>query len=372
MFGKRLSAVVFLAVLAAACVTLLLSSGLRREIGTFFSKSNVSRGLEEQAVEAFPGAEVLRRLRISLNYWSGNKEQNGIFITDDALMLDVQPESQAIITSNTSSMMDYMEQLEKGGYVMIIPTACAVQQEKLPYESVVPLYNQKEELIDDIYRRVSGYLTAVDVYPTLRNHQEEYIYYRTDTRLTGLGGYYIYTVLAKKLGLNPRGIEDFDVEHLTYDYYGNLYDLSPYRKVAGDRVSAYRFAAQQRSYTVTHYDVQGDGRQYYTLYPKSRQQLFGAQEAILGGVSPVVDIEIDSPQKNYNQLLIFGDDSMQSYLPFLLVHYARVTFVDAANVTPALLERIDPADYKQILFAFSADHYVTQDLMSGLFAETPD
>ena len=65
-------------------------------------------------------------------------------------------------------------------------------------------------------------------------------------------------------------------------------------------------------------------------------------------------------------------DTFSIILPFLLVHYARVTFVDAANVTPALLERVDPADYKQILFAFSADHYVTQDLMSGLFAETPD
>ena len=36
--------------------------------------------LEFAISQDFPGADFLRQLRISLSYWSGNKEQNGIFI----------------------------------------------------------------------------------------------------------------------------------------------------------------------------------------------------------------------------------------------------------------------------------------------------
>ena len=41
----------------------------------------------------------------------------------------------------------------------------------MPYDSIAPLYNQPQ-LIDDVYRRVSGHVTAINVYPTLFNHPE--------------------------------------------------------------------------------------------------------------------------------------------------------------------------------------------------------
>lgn len=273
--SKKLSGVVFLAAVFAVPLFLLLRGGGRPLWDAVAGESGTFAKLEQAFAEQFPSSDALRRLQVSLNYMGGGKEQNGVFISGDSLTLDVQPKSLSVINDNTLAMIDFADDYQIPSYVMLIPTACAVQQGKVPYDSIAPLYNQPQ-LIDDVYRRVSGHVTAINVYPTLFNHQDEYIYYNTDNTTTGLGGFYIYTAVAKKLGLRPRALEDFSIEHIDYDYYGDLYALSPYREVSPDRVSVYNYNSQyQRSYTVTHYSADGTSRRYYTLYPKFKKELGG-------------------------------------------------------------------------------------------------
>ena len=367
--SKKLSGVVFLAAVFAVPLFLLLRGGGRPLWDAVAGESGTFAKLEQAFAGQFPSSDALRRLQVSLNYMGGGKEQNGVFISGDSLTLDVQPKSLSVINDNTLAMIDFADDYQIPSYVMLIPTACAVQQGKVPYDSIAPLYNQPQ-LIDDVYRRVSGHVTAINVYPTLFNHQDEYIYYNTDNTTTGLGGFYIYTAVAKKLGLRPRALEDFSIEHIDYDYYGDLYALSPYREVSPDRVSVYNYNSQyQRSYTVTHYSADGTSRRYYTLYPKFKKELGGTMDIPLGGISPVVDIDIGNPSY-INRLLIFGDRSVQSYLPFLLIYYEQVTLVDTATATPELLQSLRLGRYNQVLFAFSVDSYVSADQLS-LLSELP-
>lgn len=86
----------------------------------------------------------------------------------------------------------------------------------------------------------------------------------------------------------------------------------------------------------------------------------------LGGMSPVIDISIIGSTTNSKRLLLFGDRSVQGYLPFLLAHYERVTVVDTTQAAPEQLDRINLRDYSQVLFAWSVDHYVTADQLSLL------
>lgn len=362
--AKRLAGLLLLGTVLAVSV-LLFSGGLLSALkDPQLSGMDPMARLEQAVAASFPWRGQLRQTRVGLNYLGGGKEQNGVFITGDALMLDVQPQGLETGNDNTLAMMDFTEDYQRPSYVMLIPTACAVQQSKVPYPDITPLYNQKQ-LIDDVYRRVSGYVTAIDVYPTLSNHQGEYIYYRTHNAATGLGGYYIYTVAARKLGWKPRGIEQFDVDHIDYRYYGDLYRLSPYRAIEPDRVSAYVFSRYSRNYTVTHYDQDGS-RRYFTLYPKHRKELGDTMDILLGGMSPVIDISVGSQSAQYKQLLIFSDRSVQSFLPFLLIHYGRVTVVDTTQATPKLLGQLDVTEYNQVLFAYSVDSYTTADQLSVL------
>ena len=367
-FCKKLAAICLVGLLFAAPLALLLNGGFRALSQS--SNPDPFDRVERTLARRLPGMNRLRRLRVSLSYAGGSKEQNGVFISSDgALMLDVQPADQKLATDNMLAMIDFAEEHQRPTYAMLIPTACAILQSKVPYAEVAPLYDQRQ-LIDDVYRRMAGRVTAIDVYPTLFNHQDDYIYYNTENNLTGLGGYYVYSTAAKRLGqVRVRGLEEFEVKHLDHAYYGDLYQLSPYREVKPDRVSAYSFSKFWRTYTVTKLDADGSSRRYYTLYPEYRAQLGGTMEVLLGGRAPITDIEIGSSDSanNYNQrLLVFGDRSVLSYLPFLMVTYERVTVVDTSLATPELLAQVDVSQYNQVLFSYLVDSFAGADQLSML------
>lgn len=355
--AKKLMGLTFLVMLFTVPVWMLLT-------GQFAFAGNEQDSTIETRLQAhFPAMDAFQRLRIALKYIGGSKEQNGVLIADDMLMRNVEPAGQDIIDSNITRIIELSLRFERQVYLMLIPTSSAIQQSKVPY-NFAPRYDQRA-LIDGVYRRMAGNLTVIDVYPTLFNHQNEYIYYRTHNAPTGMGGYYIYTMAAKKLGFSQvRGIDEFDAHHIDFEYRGDLYREAPYNAVTPDRVTEYVFSGR-RGYTMTHYASPMETRRYYTIYPEFRKELGDSMDVLMGGVSPIVDIQVENSQYN-KQLLIFGDSTMQSYLPFLLAHYSRITFVETAQVTTDLLTKINPKDYSQILFAYSVDRFVRDEQLTEL------
>ena len=77
---------------------------------------------------------------------------------------------------------------------------------------------------------------------------------------------------------------------------------------------------------------------------------------VFGGISPVMDIVSG---EDGGTLLVFGDETAKSWLPFLAVHYAKVTFVDLNSVSDSLLLNISVSDYGQALFAYSVGTFAS-------------
>ncbi|MFR9190296.1 MAG: DHHW family protein [Anaerotruncus massiliensis (ex Togo et al. 2019)] len=360
--SKKLSGVVFLAAVFAVPLFLLLRGGGRPLWDAVAGESGTFAKLEQAFAERFPSSDALRRLQVSLNYMGGGKEQNGVFISGDSLTLDVQPKSLSVINDNTLAMIDFADDYQIPSYVMLIPTACAVQQGKVPYDSIAPLYNQPQ-LIDDVYRRVSGHVTAINVYPTLFNHQDEYIYYNTDNTTTGLGGFYIYTAVAKSSAAAARS--GFSIEHIDYDYYGDLYAL-PYREVSPDRVSVYNYNPVPAQLHRHHYSADGTSA---ATTPSTRN----SKRARRRDGHPARQ-DFPGDRHRHRQSLLHQPAAdfrpLGAELPAFLLIYEQVTFVDTATATPELLQSLRLGRYNQVLFAFSVDSYVSADQLS-LLSELP-
>ncbi len=105
--GKRISGMVFLVLLLAVPFMLVFSGGYAKLYQAASGRNGTLARMETAFSEEFPASEFLRRLQISLKYIGGNKEQNGVFISDQALMLDVQPKDQDTINDNTLSMIEF-------------------------------------------------------------------------------------------------------------------------------------------------------------------------------------------------------------------------------------------------------------------------
>ena len=170
--------------------------------------------------------------------------------------------------------------------------------------------------------------------PPSSRPRTSYTYYRTESNLTGLGGYYLYTALAARLGLTARALSDFDIEHLAQDYYGDLYQRSNYKGIRPDLITLYRFSRYDRQYLLTHTD-NGETRQYSTLFPTHLAALDSPVSVLLGGIGQRLDLSVVSPFEE--SMLVFGDETAIAYLPFLSVHYGQVTLIDLSRATPEQL-----------------------------------
>ncbi|MEG2204965.1 MAG: DHHW family protein, partial [Oscillospiraceae bacterium] len=214
---------------------------------------------------------ALRQLAPAMLLRGGAKEQDGIFITRDYLLENITPGDPAILEANLAGIEHFLDTRNLPAAFLLIPTAVAIKQQEVPAKA--QLFNQKA-LISEVYDRLSGRATTVDVYPTLFAAKDQYTYYRTDSALTGLGGYYVYTSLAARLGVTPRALDQFEVEHLAHPYYGALYERSSYKGVGPDIVTIYSFSKNDRQYKLTHTAPTGI-KSYYTLFPRHLEQLSG-------------------------------------------------------------------------------------------------
>ncbi len=331
--------------------------------------------LDQYIGKNLPFQKQLAEISLSLGLLSGQQEQNQIFISADGLIRNIDEPSMVIIDNNISAVREFAQHVGKPTYLMLIPTASAILQQQLP--PYAQLNNNQKPLMEYIYGKMAGVVTTVDVYPALFNKRDEYIYYRTEDNLTALGGYYVFNSLIGKLGRDTRdpvGLRQYDISYLSHEYYGNLYKSSPYRPVRPDVLTAFHYTYYDRKYTVTH--IQGDhAKTYHTLYPTHLLDLGDPIQVYLGGISAITDIRIASPN-NVRKLLVFGDKTALSYLPFVVDTYAQVTLVDLFLLGE--YSAIQPDQYDQVLFAYSTENFnshfprLATRLLENLPSDEPD
>ena len=296
--------------------------------------------------------EQLAQLAPAMLLAGGAKEQDGIFITENNLLENIAPEDPEVLEQNLAGIEYFLTAHNIPATFLLIPTACVIKQQEIPPRA--ELYNQKA-LIADCYARLSGKAGTADAYGKLFAAKEQYTYFRTESNLTGLGGYYVYTALAPRMGYTARALDQFEVEQLPGDYYGTLYQRSSYKGADPDLLTLYRFSRYSRQYQLS-LSNNGEKKNYYTLFPTHLAQLGQPKAALLGGFGQRMDISVVSPFEE--SLLIFGDETALSYLPFLVVHYGNITMIDLESCPDDMLAALVADDYDRVLFAYSVDRFI--------------
>jgi hypothetical protein len=304
---------------------------------------------------------AIEQLAPSLMLLGGAKEQDGIFITEDYLLENITPTDDDLLEENVAGMEDFLDRYDIPAAVVLIPTAVAIKQQEIPVNA--ELYNQKA-MITDVYNRLNGRASTIDAYTSLFSARDEYTYYRTASNLTGLGGYYVYTAIASRMDFTARPLNQFEIEHLSEDYYGDLYARSSYKGTQPDLLTLYRYTRSERLYRLTCIRDEQE-RTYYSLFPTHLEELDRPEDVILGGYGQIIDISVVSPYDD--SLLILTDDTALSFLPFLVIHYGHVTAVNTTTATKDQLAAIDPEKYDHVLFAYSVKTMLQEDAGTSRF-----
>lgn len=361
MVGKRISALLFL-LLIAAVPCAMVYNGFRLSLPSWQQLrdglSGYEDGVEKELKERFPLGETLKGWIMQLQRAGGQErfavEDEGtvheIYLAEDSLILDLPEASAGDLAPQLEYVKSFMKSAGVPGAFVAIPTAAAIEQQKI--SNYAPLFNQKK-YIEDIYHDLAGSLSLVDSYSSLFANREQYLYYRTQPSMTMLGGWYVYDALGEKLSFKVRPLEEFDVQYLTTGYLGSLYQMLPIGGVQGDTVALYRYVGHDRRYVVTHF-TQEEIWSYDRLYLPVEELSGGdVTDTVLGRPSPVTLIETDLSSKN--GLLLIGDSSAKSYLPFLTNHYSAICYLDLSMAKEADIQQIVLQEYDQILFSYQVD-----------------
>ena len=234
---------------------------------------------------------------------------------------------------------------------MLVPTSSAILQHEIESFARDDFFNQRN-MINRMYSEFEGGVRTTDIYQTLYDHRNEYIYYHTEDIPTSLGGYYIYGELCSRLGITANKLDSFSVSFASHGFYGNLANDFFKAYSEPDFVSLYEYVGGS-GIIVEHRNPNGTRSIYSNLFIYDGKNFEDKTDMILGGISPVIEITVSESQGERNSILIFGDESAKSWIPFLVSNFGKITFVDLDSASESQLSAIRANEFGNILFAYS-------------------
>lgn len=321
--------------------------------GTEVSEGSFLENFEHSVSENLPFRDSLTDLMGRIRYFSGVRHFGNIYIgSDGSLIRDIESPTSRTYSAAKSYVSGYAEKHQIKPYFMLVPTAAAILQQETDDFVREEIFNQRS-MINQMYSLFDGAVRTTDVYQTLFDHRDEYIYYHTEDIPTALGGYYIYSELCDRLDIRMNKMDSFSAAYVAHGFYGSLSDefFRPY--ASPDFITLYEYTAEECSFGIKH--ISADGKISFSdcLFIYDENAVSDKNDMILGRHSAITEITRSESENIRGSILVFGDESAESWLTFLSTNYAKITFVDLDLASAEMLGKIVTEEYDHVLFAYS-------------------
>lgn len=304
-------------------------------------------GFEEWFSDRFFGREGWIKLKNGTERFIGKTEVNGIFTVDDRMMQMWEGYDKEFIDKNLAAINKFTEQnSDIPVYFMLAPTSQEIYSSLLP--ECTPIGSQQEM---NEYCRENLDCGYIDIFPALKNHSDEYIYYRTDHHWTSYGAYLAYTEAAKFLGYQATPLSFFDIEHASSDFRGTLYSKTLDDGVTADIIDYYHHKTGV-DLTLTINDGMSV-KEYDSLYFREYLEVKDKYSSFMGTNSPVMTITSEE-SNNEQSILIFKDSYAHAFIPFLTAHYSKITVLDMRYINAGYSTLVNMDEYDSVLILYNS------------------
>lgn len=194
----------------------------------------------------------------------------------------------------------------------------------------------------------NNYVMPVDVLDALREHNDEYIFFRTDHHWTQLGAYYAYLCYCQVAGINPVDIDTLDTETFQ-PFLGAFYQQlnNEAMKNNPDYVETFIPASTNEM----KYKKQ-NGKKW--IKSKVIQDVNGwnpgsLYSTFVAGDEPLVKIE--NPELNDgSSVLVVKDSFGNAFVPWLVDNYQYVYVIDFRYYDGKIPEFVIQNDIQNVIF----------------------
>ncbi len=172
------------------------------------------------------------------------------------------------------------------------------------------------------YTKATG-IESVDV---LRQHRDEYLFFRTDHHWTALGAYYVYRNFCKEKGFEPHELDYYTTVRFS-PFLGSYYSSLKRSDMANnpDYVEAY---IPKGTNDLIYYDKKGKAVDYDIIHDVSGWSQYTKYNCFIGGDQPMQKIVNPMLRKQRNSCLVIKESYGNCFVPFLVDHYRTVYVMD--------------------------------------------
>lgn len=293
-----------------------------------------------------------------------NKQDiNGVYLGKDGYLVERHEDSKIdieMLQKSIDRLVEFTQKYEKQFgkehvKVMLVPTASEILTEKLP--SFASGFDQNG-MIDTIYGRLPEG-TAVDVRDILKQHADEYIYYKTDHHWTTLGAFYAYQAWAEAMGLPVPKLEDVKQTVVTEDFLGTVHSKLNVQ-LSNDQMHKFELPNTPSNIKVT-VDM---AETFDSMYVEEYLEMKDKYSYYLDGNHGLT--EISSNSEGEGTLLIIKDSYAHCFAPMTVGNYEKVYLVDFRYFNMPISQFIKQYRVTDILVLYNAITFAT-DTHTGAF-----
>lgn len=295
----------------------------------------------------------------------GDTDIGGAYVGKDGYDFEkITPEDvdEKQVDRNIKAVEDYFmtasETIDKQKLsFLLVPTSGLVMQEKLPKNA--RLFDQAK-YIDQVQKAMKDY-NFVDVRDTLMDHNDEYIYYKTDHHWTSAGACLAYDVWSERTG-GEAETEDGLVKNVVSDKFrGSLYSKILDADSAYDEIWTYGLqkddAFGSKDCTVTIDEKQ----QLDSIYDDEMLQKKDKYAYFLSGNYGQVHIQNQkaaSKAKGKN-VLIIKDSFANSFVPFVTQDYENIYMVDLRYYNGDMKSYLQEHNITDVLVLYNISNFIS-------------
>ena len=247
--------------------------------------------------------------------------------------------------------------------MLLVPTASQILTDKLPayaqpYDQSQYVELVRQQVEEKLFFELAASSTSwpqiplvMDVESFLKEHQDEYIYYRTDHHWTTQGAFYVYQAWANTLGLTP--LSDAGLKVVSEEFEGTTYSKL---HTAGryDVISVYD---TQTEVTLLH-NQQTETKGFYDW---SKLEVRDKYAMFLGGNDALLDITKDGVTEPESVLLVVKDSFANCFIPYAAEHFDRVVVVDLRYLNMSLKQVAEQYGVTDLLVLYNVQAAATDN-----------
>lgn len=244
----------------------------------------------------------------------------GQLVLSDGKIMEVFKENPSVLEEYVSVLNEYGEKLEADMYIMLAPTQ--LEFDSSQYKNYA---DSQKETIDRIYSSLEGF-KCVNVYDSLKENIDDYIYFRTDHHWTQRGAYLGYEALSKATNQTPVSLDSLK-KNSAEGFLGYLYNQAnvPQYSKYSDTIE---YFTGEENYTVNARAFEnGKFVDYKTnIYAPPSGNNPPTYGIFMGGDHPFAEIE--TKNRNGRTALVIKDSYANAVLPLLTNNYERILVID--------------------------------------------